>query len=153
LIQSRVHPKVTKDLLAKNASVKAFVSWLLYACSPAGEGIQSPLAYALASLRDFSERGAGGPYDQLSSLTPRELIQLVRWSVSRSGRKYDLRSSSSGNDLWDKTMGTSERHAMLLAVLLGEDEATQTLERRETQIYTDGEKTYQEVETIRTYKS
>jgi hypothetical protein len=50
-------------------------------------------------------------------------------------------------------MGTSERHAVLLAVLLGEDEATQTLERRETQIYTDGEKTYQEVETIRTYKS
>lgn len=153
LIQSSVHPKVTKDLLAKNASVKAFVSWLLYAVSPAGEGIQSPLAYALASLRDSPERGAGGPYEQLASLPPVELIQLVRWSVSRSGRKYDLRSASSGNDLWDKTMGTSERHAVLLAVLLGEDEATQTLERRETQIYTDGEKTYQEVETIRTYKS
>ena len=52
LIQSRVHSKVMKELLEKNASVHTFVSWLLYAFSPAGEGIQSPLSYALASLRD-----------------------------------------------------------------------------------------------------
>jgi hypothetical protein len=128
LIQSRVHPKVTKDLLGKNASVIAFVSWLLYACSPAGEGIQSPLAYALASLRDLPGRGAGGPYDQLASLHPAELIRLVFWSVRRAGRKYDLRTTDSGNSLWDKTMGTSERHAVLLAVLLGEDEAGPTYE-------------------------
>jgi hypothetical protein len=121
---------VANDLRAKKASVKAFVSWLLYACSSAGQGIQSPLAYALASMRDSPERGAGGAYDQLASLPPAELIRLVRWSVKRAGRNYDLRVASSGNDLWDKMMGTSERHAVLLAVLLGEDETGQAAERR-----------------------
>src|SRR5215475_14368338 len=28
LVQNRAHPRVTKDLLAANASAKAFVSWL-----------------------------------------------------------------------------------------------------------------------------
>lgn len=152
LIQSRVHPKVTKDLLAKNASVKAFISWLLYACSPAGEGIQSPLAYALASLRDLPGRGAGGPYDQLASLPPADVIRLIRWSEGHSGRKYDLGVASSGNDFWDKVMGASERHAVLLPILLGEENASQTWERKETQIEMEEETVFQEIETIRTHR-
>jgi hypothetical protein len=153
LTQSRVHPKVTKDLLAKNASARAFISWLLYACSPAGEGIQNPLAYTLASLRDFPDRGSGGPYDQLAALPPADLIQLVRWSVKQAGRNYDLQSTSSGNESWDKVMGASERHAILLAILLGEEEAAETWERRETHIEMDGERVFQEIETIRTHRS
>jgi hypothetical protein len=153
LIQSRVHSKVTKDLLAKKASVQVFVSWLLYACSPAGEGIQSPLAYALASLRDFPERGASGPYDKIASLPPSELIRLIRWSVGHSGRRYDLKTVSSGNNLWDKVMGVSERHAVLLPILLGEDDAGQTWERKETQIEMDGETVFQEIETIGTHRN
>jgi hypothetical protein len=153
LTQSRVHPKVTKDLLAKNASARAFISWLLYACSPAGEGIQNPLAYTLASLRDFPDRGSGGPYDQLAALPPAHLIQLVRWSVKQAGRNYDLQSTSSGNESWDKAMGASERHAILLAILLGEEEAAETWERRETHIEMDGERVFQEIETIRTHRS
>jgi predicted DNA-binding transcriptional regulator AlpA len=152
LIQSRVHPKVAKDLHAKNASVKAFVSWLLYAFSPAGEGIQNPLAYALASLRDNPDRGPGNPYDRLADLPPAELIPLVRWSVRRAARKYDFQAEDSGNEIWDKAMGFSERHGTILAILLGEDEAAQTIERRKTEIFQDGEKTFQEIETIRTCK-
>jgi hypothetical protein len=126
LIQSHVHSKVLKELLSKNASVQAFISWLLYACSPAGSGIQSPLAYALASLRDFPEHGAGDAYDQLASLPPAELIQLVRWSIKRAGQRYDLQSASSGNEVWERTMGASDRHTVLLAILFGEEMADQT---------------------------
>lgn len=152
LVQSRVHPKVTKDLLAKNASVKAFVSWLLYAFSQAGEGIQNPLAYALASLREDPDRGPGNPYDRLADLPPAELVRLVRWSVRWAARKYDFQEEDSGNETWDKAMGISERHGALLAILLGEEEATQTMERRTTEIVQDGEKTFREIETIRTIK-
>ena len=119
LVQAHVHPKVTKDLLAKKASVQAFVSWLLYACSPAGEGIKNPLAYALASLREDVSRGPGGAFDLLAALPPVELIRLVCWSVKRGSRKYDFKDDSSGNPAWDKTMGASERHGILLAVFLG----------------------------------
>ena len=153
LIQSRVHPKVTKELLEKNASAHAFVSWLLYACSPAGEGIQSPLSYALASLRDNPDRGPGGVYDRLAALPPAEFVRLVRWSIKRVSRKYELQPTSSGNELWEKTVGASERHAILLTILLGEEEATETWERKETQIFMDDGKVLQEVETTRTYHS
>jgi len=132
--------------------VKAFVSWLLYAFSPAGEGIQNPLAYVLASLREDPDRGPGNPYDQLADLPPAKLVQLVRWSVRRAARKYDFQVEDSGNETWDKAMGISERHGVLLAILLGEEEATQTMERRTTEIVRDGEKTFQEIETIRTIK-
>ena len=130
LVQARVHPKVTKDLLAKNASVQAFVSWLLYACSPAGEGIKNPLAYALASLREDVSRGPGSAFDQIATLPPVELIRLIRWSVKRASRKCDFTSDSSGNKTWDKTMEASERHGILLAILLGKEDETQAGERK-----------------------
>jgi hypothetical protein len=126
---------------------------LLYACSPAGSGIQSPLAYALASLRDFPEHGAGGAYDQLASLPPAELIQLVHWSVKRADQRYDLQSASSGNVVWDRAMGASDRHTVLLTILFGEEEANQTWERKETKIKMDGEAAYQKFETVRTHRS
>jgi hypothetical protein len=130
LVQARVHPKVTKDLLAKNASVQAFVSWLLYACSAAGEGIKNPLAYALASLREDVTRGPGCAFDQLAALPPVELIRLVQSSVKRAPRKYDFTADSSGTEVWDRTMGVSERHGILLAILLGEEGVTPTGERK-----------------------
>jgi hypothetical protein len=55
--------------------------------------------------------------------------------------------------LWEKTVGASERHAILLTILLGEEEATETWERKETQIFMDDGKVLQEVETTRTYHS
>ena len=152
LIQSRVHPKVIKDLLAKNVSVKAFVSWLLYACSPSGEGIQNPLAFVLASLRDYPERGAGGAYDQLAAMPPPALVRLTRWSVKRASRGYDLLSPSSGDDVWDKNMGVSTRHALLLEILLGEEKANGSLETKKTQVFMEGKKLYQEIETTRTFQ-
>ena len=150
LVQARVHPKVTKDLLAKNASVQAFVSWLLYACSPVGEGIKNPLAYALASLREDMSRGPGGAFNQLAALPPVELIRLVQWSIKRASRKYDFTADSSGNEAWDETMGVSERHGILLAILLGEEDASPTWERKVTQKFVDGKEVRHETEITRT---
>jgi hypothetical protein len=86
-------------------------------------------------------------------LPPAEFIRLVRWSINRVARKYDLQSIPSGNELWEKTVGASERHAILLAILLGEEDATETWERKETQIFMDDGNVLQEVETTRIYHS
>ena len=122
LIQSHVHPKVTKDLLEKNASAQAFVSWLLYACSSAGEGINNPLAYTLAALHEDPGHGPGGTFDQLAALPPVELIRLVRWSLKHTSRKYDFEKNSSGNPDWDETMGATERYELLMEILIGEED-------------------------------
>jgi hypothetical protein len=139
LVQNRAHPRVTKDLLAANASAKAFVSWLLFACSPAGQGIKNPFAYAIASLQDDVETGAGRAYDTLAALSPSELVALVRWSLHKTSSVYDFANQTSGNPTWDETMGSSSRHAILLAVLLGDQDALPTWERKDTQIMIDGE--------------
>ena len=139
LVQNRAHPRVTKDLLAANASTRAFVSWLLFACSPAGEGIKNPFAYAIASLQDDVETGAGRAYDTLAALPPSELIALIRWSVGKASKSYDFTNQTSSNRTWDETMGSSSRHAILLAVLLGDQDALPTWERKDTQIIIDGE--------------
>jgi len=151
LVQGRVHPKVRADLLARNSSVQAFVSWLLYACSPAGDGIQSPLAYALASLRDAPDQGSGGAYDHLAALPPRELVCLLRWSVKQAGQKYCFDREESGNDTWDKTMGFSERHGILLSILLGDGDSSPRWERKNTQTVMDGEVVQEETQVIHEY--
>ena len=46
-----------------------------------------------------------------------------------------------------------DRIAILLAILLGEQETTETLERKDTQIFMDDGKVLQEVETTHTYPS
>ncbi len=139
LVQNRAHPRVTKDLLAANTSARAFVSWLLFACSPAGEGIKNPFAYAIASLQDDTETGAGRAYDLLAALPPSELVGLIRWSLHKASSIYDFANQTSGNPIWDETMGSSARHAILLAVLLGDQDALPTWERKDTQIMIDGE--------------
>jgi len=139
LIQSRVHPKVAKELLSKNASVQAFIAWLLYACSRAGEGINTPLSYALASLREDPASGPGGVYDQLAALPPSELIRLVRWSVQGAANKYSFSAGSCDNPLWEATMGISDRQKVLLAVLLGEESDSPTWESKTTQVTVNGE--------------
>lgn len=150
LVQNRAHPRVTKDLLAANASTRAFVSWLLFACSPAGEGIKNPFAYAIASLQDDVETGAGRAYDTLAALPPSELIGLVRWSVGKASRSYDFANQTSGNQIWDETMGSSNRHAILLAVLLGDQDALPTWERKDTQVIIGGEEALKTREITRT---
>ena len=149
LVQNNAHPKTVKEMLTANASVQAFVSWVLFACSPAGDGINNPVAYALASLKEDPQRGAGRAYDALAALSPAELVPLIRWAVNKSGHKYAFTEQSSGNRLWDENMGTSERQRLLLDILLGEGDDIPAWERRETIVTVEGEEARHEVETIR----
>jgi len=153
LIQNRAHPRVTKELLAANASVQAFVSWLLFACSPAGEGINNPLAYAIASLQEGAALGAGRAYDSLAYLSPAELVGLIRWAIKKASNKYDFANQTSGNTLWDEAMGSSSRHAILLDILLGERDDIPAWEHKETQISVDGEEVLRATKITRTRRS
>jgi hypothetical protein len=148
LLQGNAHPRVVKELLSANASAQAFVSWLLFACSPAGRGIQRPVAYALSSLKEDPVRGAGQAFDALAALPPAELVRLIHWSIQSSGR-FGF-GDPSGNGLWDQTMGASGEHAVLLAILLGDGSGAPAWERRETSVSVDGEEVRHETEIIQT---
>ena len=54
-----------------------FVSWMLYAYSEAGRGVNNPVSNALARLQENTFSGAGGDFERLAALTPRELKFLI----------------------------------------------------------------------------
>ena len=72
-----MHPKVQRELLGAKASVRAFVSWVLYTASPEGRWIAEPLGYAISRLREDPTGGAGGAIDQLAELPPEDLKALI----------------------------------------------------------------------------
>jgi hypothetical protein len=120
LIQNHAHPKVTKELLSKNASARALVSWLLFAFSPSGNGIKDPFAYAIASLREEPGTGSGGAFDLLAELPPAELIRLIdRAPTSR----FELEARGGiGYVEWNTAMGLANPELkMLRKILIGED--------------------------------
>jgi hypothetical protein len=118
LVQNNAHSRVTKELLAKNVPVQRFLSWILFACSSAGKNISSPISFAISSLRLDESRGAGKNYELLATLSPAELIELIRRSCNPFG---SFSSAGSNNTkLWEKTMGHSGNHEILLKILIGE---------------------------------
>ena len=60
LAQNDVHPKVQKELHEIQASVHAFVSWVLYVASPGSGNLSDPLGYAISRLREHPLREARG---------------------------------------------------------------------------------------------
>jgi phage terminase small subunit len=119
LIQNRVHPKTQKDV--RGASSTALVSWLLYALSPQGQGIEKPLSYALARLKDDPQSGAGDEYDKLAGLAPARLLEIA-YRVSK-GQLHEAYSGELDDaaELWVQAMGTDERAARkLMRFLLGD---------------------------------
>jgi len=131
-----------------DADPKALISWLLYAISPEGQGIKSPWSWVLSQLRDSPNSGAGGPYDILAAIPPKELVHLIRYSFegatghARTADEFLARLTESGNKLWDETMGVKNARAgYLLKVLLGyEPDVDVTWEREITTItYSDHE--------------
>lgn len=117
------------------------MSWLLYAVSRDGGGIQNPVSFALSQLQRDPQAGAGGAFDQFAALSPAELVRLIRWSFGNattqkylSGEEYLNRQDEFGNDLpsrccrvgaahaWEQTMGEKNvRIGLLLKILLGEE--------------------------------
>lgn len=130
---NRISGKKRQEL--RSASAQAFVSWLLYAVSRDGGGIQNPVSFALSQLQQDPQAGAGGAFDQFAALSPAELVRLIRWSFGNattkkylSGEEYLNRQDEFGNDLpsrccaWEQTMGEKNvRIGLLLKILLGEE--------------------------------
>lgn len=69
-------PKLKKRLLEKG-DVNAFVSWLLYAHSPEGNGIKSPSNLAISNISRDPKQGAKQIYLELARHGPGHLYELL----------------------------------------------------------------------------
>jgi hypothetical protein len=113
LEQNDVHPKVQRELLEVQASVHAFVSWVLYAASPSSGKLSDPLGYALSRLREHPLKEARSPFRQLADLRPVELLELIHSTpVERYRMAPPCNHPLAGS--WKKAMGSNNR--MLPAV-------------------------------------
>ncbi len=82
LNQNRVSAKNQEILLNSSLTAQAFVSWLLYAASPGGNGIRDPIAHAVSRLIPDPTRGAGGVFERLAGLPSNELIDLLTLEIN-----------------------------------------------------------------------
>jgi hypothetical protein len=77
--------KIKKQLLGKGDPT-AFVSWLLYAYGPEGEGIKSPSNLAISNLAREPRQGAKKIYQDMALLGPEKL----QTSLDALSRPYSL---------------------------------------------------------------
>ncbi len=120
LQQNDVHPKVQKELLEVQASVHAFVSWVLYVASPGSGNLSDPLGYALSRLREHPLREARGVFRQFADLTPKELLALIDSTPTRA---YELPTKIEHPlaHAWKKAMGSNNpRLPIVREILFGE---------------------------------
>jgi hypothetical protein len=113
LEQNDVHPKVQRELLESQASVHAFVSWVLYAASPSSGRLSDPLGYALSRVREHPLKEARGTFRQLADLQPEELLELIH-STPQGRYKMPLQCNHPLAGAWKQVMGSNNR--MLPAV-------------------------------------
>ena len=115
--QNDVHPKVQRELLQAQASVQAFVSWVLYVGSPQSGNLSDPLGYAISRLRENPLRAARGVFRQLAALPPVELLALIDTTPTSS---YELPSRM--NDplalAWKKAMGSNNQTLPVVRTIL-----------------------------------
>jgi hypothetical protein len=122
LQQNDVHPKVQRELLEMQASVHAFVSWVLYVASPDSGNLSDPLGYALSRLREHPLKEARGVFRQFADLPPVELLGLID-STPTGGYQLPPSYDHPLAHTWKKTMGTSNRRLPAVrAILFGEQE-------------------------------
>ena len=103
--QNDVHPKVQKELLDVQASVHAFVSWVLYVASPQSGNLSDPLGYALSRLREHPLREARGAFRQFADLPPSELLLLMQ-STPHSSYALPGQVEHPLARAWKKAMGS-----------------------------------------------
>jgi len=117
LQQNDVHPKIQRQLLEVQASVHAFVSWVLYVASPFSGNLSDPLGYALSRLREDPMRAARGVFRQLASLPPIDLLTLIDTTPTRP---YELhpRTNHPLASAWKKAMGTNNQTLPIVRVIL-----------------------------------
>lgn len=112
LQRNLVHPKVQRELLELEASVQGFVSWVLFACSPAAVRLSDPLGYALSQVRADPLSSAGGLYDRLAALPPAELLHLIDATPQTNAQRYSKRSDHPLWPAWKAAMGDMNRAIM-----------------------------------------
>lgn len=112
LQRNLVHPKVQRELLEMEASVQGFVSWVLFACSPAAARLNDPLGYALSQVRADPLSSAGGLYDRLAALPPGELLHLIDATPQTNAQRYSKRSDHPLWPAWKVAMGEMNRAIM-----------------------------------------
>jgi DnaA-like protein len=120
LQQNDVHPKVQKELLEVQASVHAFVSWVLYVASPQSGNLSDPLGYAISRLREHALREARGVFRQFADLPPVELLRLIDSTPTRA---YELPTKIEHPlaHAWKKAMGhTNPTLSVVREILFGE---------------------------------
>lgn len=108
LQQNDVHPKVQRELLEAQASVHAFVSWILYVASPKSGNLSDPLGYAISRLRGDPMRAARGVFRQFAGLPPAELLVLID---ATPASPYELRPRTNHPlaSAWKKAMGANNQ--------------------------------------------
>ncbi|MEK6752738.1 MAG: DnaA N-terminal domain-containing protein [Chloroflexota bacterium] len=106
LQQNDVHPKVQRELLEVQASVHAFVSWVLYVASPQSGNLSDPLGYAISRLREHALREARGVFRKLADLPPAELLMLIDTTPSKP---YEIPTHINHPlaHAWKKAMGSN----------------------------------------------
>ena len=120
LQQNDVHPKVQKELLEVQASVHAFVSWVLYVASPQSGNLSDPLGYAISRLREHPLREARGVFRQFADLPPSELLMLIDTTPTRA---YELPTKIEHPlaHAWKKAMGSNNPRLLVVReILFGE---------------------------------
>ncbi len=118
--QNDVHPKVQRELLEVQASVHAFVSWVLYVASPESRNLSDPLGYALSCLREHPLREARGIFRQLADLPPAELLMLIDSTPTRAN-ELPSRINHPLAQAWKKAMGSNNpRLPTVRLILFGE---------------------------------
>jgi predicted DNA-binding transcriptional regulator AlpA len=112
---ARVHPARARQLAA--ASPEAWVSWLLYWASSQGAKLNEPIGNAVNRLSADPRAGAGGAFDRLAALGPKELRS---WVVPRVLSPYAaLPDSRDGS--WEVIRGAPSERLRQLADYLGFD--------------------------------
>lgn len=122
LQQNDVHPKVQRELLDVQASVHAFVSWVLYAASPQSGKLLDPLGYAISRLREHALKEARGVFRKFADLPPAELLELIDSTPTQS---YELPKQTNHPlaSAWKQAMGFSNpRLIAVREILFGESE-------------------------------
>ena len=106
-----------RELLEVQASVHAFVSWVLYAASPSSGRLSDPLGYALSRLREHPLKEARGAFRQLADLPPVELLELIH---STPLEKYRMPPACNHPlaGVWKKAMGAHNRMLPALKEIL-----------------------------------
>ncbi|HAX69226.1 MAG TPA: hypothetical protein DCY14_06455 [Anaerolineae bacterium] len=120
LQQNDVHPKVQKELLEVQASVHAFVSWVLYVASPGSGNLSDHLGYAISRLREHPLREARGVFRQFADLTPKELLALID-STPTGDYELPTKIEHPLAHVWKKAMGSNNpRLPIVREILFGE---------------------------------